>query len=309
MTPQSLVFYESSAEQSMPKPAKAYKAYNARKTLPFALLLSVSSLLTGCNDANNTPAHSTEATSNNSAQASAPKSNATDTQDATTSSDASATYKVYTDADGTPFTFRDEKGLPTGFDIDVMNAIAEDQHFAVTYEILPWSLILPSIADGKADLAIGHISITDERRQTHNFSDAYYTSYQAALLKPELAQITSFNQLADKRVQVLKGSVQETLMSQMNIATTSKDNVFPMVKDLVNDKADALVLDNGILQYYQQQQADKNFRLIEDKSLGEDPYGIVVKKDNAELLVQVNQGLANIRQNGKYQQIEQKWFK
>ena len=45
-----------------------------------------------------------------------------------------------------------------------------------------------------------------------------------------------------------------------------------------------------------------------DKEFGDDPYGIVVKKDNTVLLNQINQGLANIRQNGKYQQIEQKWF-
>ena len=150
--------------------------------------------------------------------------------------------------------------------------------------------------------------ITPERQKTHNFSNSYYVSHQAALTKPELANITSFKGLDGHRVEVLSGSIQEEIIQQMGISTTNKDMVFPLIKSLVNEQTDAVVLDSGILQYYQQQQADMNFGLMLDKQFGDDPYGIVVKKDNTELLNQVNQGLANIRQNGKYQQIEQKWF-
>ncbi|WP_078306076.1 transporter substrate-binding domain-containing protein [Moraxella lincolnii] len=274
------------------------------KPLSLMLLFATASLLSGCGGSPDGGSTS----GSGETQAHASSDDMADNPNNTADTASTVSYKVYTDADGMPFTYRDESGQPTGFDIDVMNAIAQDQHFAVTYEVLPWSLILPGMAEGKADIAIAHISITPERQKTHNFSNSYYVSHQAALTKPELANITSFKGLDGHRVEVLSGSIQEEIIQQMGISTTNKDMVFPLIKSLVNEQTDAVVLDSGILQYYQQQQADMNFGLVMDKEFGDDPYGIVVKKDNTELLNQVNQGLANIRQNGKYQQIEQKWF-
>ena len=273
------------------------------KPLSLMVLFATASLLSGCGGSPD--GGSTSGSGETQTHAS---SDVADNPNNTADTTSTASYKVYTDADGMPFTYRDEKGQPTGFDIDVLNAIAQDQHFAVTYEVLPWSFILPSMAEGKADIAIAHISITPERQKTHNFSNSYYVSHQAALTKPELANITSFKDLNGQKVEVLEGSIQEEIMQQIGVATTNTDMVFPLIKNLVNGQSDAVVLDSGILQYYQQQQADMNFGLMLDKQFGDDPYGIVVKKDNTELLNQVNQGLANIRQNGKYQQIEQKWF-
>ncbi|OOS20965.1 hypothetical protein B0682_05200 [Moraxella lincolnii] len=280
------------------------------KPLSLMLLFATASLLSGCGGSPADGSENVSGSGSGETQTHASPDLTDDPNNANTTdaSGTDATYKVYTDTDGIPFTYRDESGQPVGFDIDVMNAIAQDQHFAVTYDILPWPLILPSMAEGKADIAIAHISASPERQKTHNFSNPYYVSYQAALTKPELANITSFKDLKGHRVEVMAGTIQEEEMQQMGIATTNKDMVFPLIRSLVNDQTDAVVHDSGILQYYQQQQADKNFALMIDKEFGDDPYGIVVKKDNTALLNQINQGLANIRQNGKYQQIEQKWF-
>ena len=278
------------------------------KPLSLMLLFATASLLSGCGGSPAGGSENVSGSGSGETQTHA-SSDATDNPNhATHTSSTDITYKVYTDSDGMPFTYRDESGQPAGFDIDVMNAIAQDQNFAVTYDILPWPLILPSMADGKADIAIAHISASPERQKIHNFSNPYYVSYQAALTQPELANITSFKDLKGHRVEVMAGTIQEREMKEMGIDTTNKDMVFPLVKSLVNDQTDAVVHDSGILQYYQQQQADKNLALMIDKEFGDDPYGIVVKKDNTVLLNQINQGLTNIRQNGKYQQIEQKWF-
>lgn len=217
-------------------------------------------------------------------------------------------YKVLTDGDGMPFTFRDEQGKVQGFDIDVMNAIAEDQGFSVSYDILPWNTILPSMAENKGDLAIAHISITEERQKIHSYSNPYYQSSQLALVKPNFATATNFAQLKDARISVLKDSITDDLFKGMNIATTPYDKIFPMVKSLVNDEADAMVLDSGIVEYYNKEYAKEGFAIIADESVPKDDYGIVVSKTQPELLTKVNAGLNNIKQNGKYQQIHQKWF-
>ena len=171
-------------------------------------------------------------------------------------------YKVLTDGDGMPFTFRDAQGKVQGFDVDVMNAIAADQGFSVSYDILPWNTILPSMAENKGDLAIAHISITEERQKIHSYSAPYYQSSQLALVKPNFATATSFAQLKDARISVLKDSITDDLFKGMNIPTKAYDKIFPMVTSLINDEADAMVLDSGIVEYYNKEYAKEGFAII-----------------------------------------------
>lgn len=80
------------------------------------------------------------------------------------------------------------------------------------------------------------------------------------------------------------------------------------VTDFLTGKTQGVIGDIGVLQYYQKQYADKNLAVVTESDVKIDNYGIIVNKNKPNLLIKINNGLKNIKTNGKYQQIEQKWF-
>lgn len=87
-----------------------------------------------------------------------------------TTTQTAPTYTVATESSNIPFAFLDEKGNNIGFDIDIVNAIADNQGFLVNYTLSSWDRIFQEIENGTADIAVSSISITPERQEKYSFS-------------------------------------------------------------------------------------------------------------------------------------------
>ncbi|MCZ8110788.1 MAG: basic amino acid ABC transporter substrate-binding protein [Betaproteobacteria bacterium] len=220
-------------------------------------------------------------------------------------------YVVGTDAAYAPFESQNEKGEIVGFDIDVVQAIAAKAGIQVKFVNTPWEGIFNTLQQGDRDMIVSAVTITDERKQTMDFSDPYFDAAQLIAVK-ETSKVTKFADLKKLKVGVQTGTTGDEAVSKLMGKTSTSIKRFestPLaLKELESGGVDAVVADNGVIAHYVANNPGGKFKTVSDKEFVPEQYGIAVKKGNAELLGKLNQGLAAIKADGTYAQIYAKYF-
>lgn len=211
-----------------------------------------------------------------------------------------------------PFEFTDETGEFVGIDVDVMKAVAEDQGFNYEIQSLGWDAAVAAVQAGQADGLIAGASITDERKASGwIFSDGYYNATQTFVV-PEGSDITGFEDLRGKNVAVKNGTAgadfAESLKEEYGFTTTVFEDSPTMYQDVILGNSAACVEDTPIM-------ADSiktgglALQIPEGMESDGAPYGFAIMNEaNQELLDMFNAGLANIRENGTYDEIIAKYL-
>ena len=228
-------------------------------------------------------------------------------------SEKTPVYKVLTNATFPPFDTIDENtGEIIGFDMDLIAAIGEDQGFQVEFVDMAFESLIPAIETGNGDIiAAGMWSGDPERIAKVDFSETYWTDGAALLVKTENTAITGLDsltadmkaatQIATNYADDLQAMVEEGTLGEAVIL----DGFDTCVLQLINGDVDAVMAGASIVQAYM----DKNpeaLKVVGDKASYED-LGFAVQKGNAELLEKINAGLANVKENGTYDEMLKKW--
>lgn len=226
-------------------------------------------------------------------------------------SDASAkTYVVGTDAAYPPFEKLDGDKI-TGFDVDVLNAVAEAAGIKVEIKNTGWDPLFDGIDKGTVDLGISAITITDERKQKYDFSDPYFDAYQLIMV-PKDSPVTKLSDLKGKKIGVQTATTGEAAVKKAFGDTyegiKGYDDTPSAVDDLFVGRVDAVVADNAVLQEYLKKYPDKVVKIIKDDAFETEQYGLMVKKGNTELMNKINEGLKTIKSNGVYDKIFNTYF-
>lgn len=253
----------------------------------FASTLVLGLLLTGCSTAKQ-PADSA-------------KSGSTGTETA-------QSIKLGADVTFPPFE-QMENGKVTGFDIDIINAIAKEANLKIDGDIktMDFQGLIPAIQTGSIDVAVAGITIKPERAQQVNFSKPYYKSGISILVKKD-STITGVPDLKGKTVAVKLGTTGDLMMSKEQGVTVKRfNNIDEAYRELQNSGADAVIFDNPVHQNYINTGHD-NVKVVGDLLTGED-YGIAVTKNDAELVKKIDAGLDKIIASGEYEKIYHKYFK
>lgn len=220
-------------------------------------------------------------------------------------------YVVGTDAAYAPFEFQNEKGEIVGFSIDLLQAVAAKGGFEVKFVNTPWEGIFNALQQGDRDLLISSITITDERKQTMDFSNAYFDAFQLIAVKAT-SKVAKFDDLKKLKVGVQTGTTGDEVVTKLqgkNSANVKRFESTPLaLKELEAGGVDAVVADNGVIINYVTNNAGANFKTVSDSAFAPEQYGIAVKKGNAELLEKVNKGIAAIKADGSYDQVYAKTF-
>jgi polar amino acid transport system substrate-binding protein len=220
-------------------------------------------------------------------------------------------YVVGTDAAYAPFESQNEKGELVGFDIELMRAVAARAGIEVKIVNTPWEGIFNTLAQGDRDMLISAITITDERRQTVDFSEPYFDAHQLIVVKQN-SKVAKFDDLKKLKVGVQTGTTGDEVVSKLLGKTNTNVRRFestPLaLKELEAGGVDAVVADNGVVVNYVTNNADAKFKMVNDAAFTPEQYGIAVRKGNAELLDKVNKALAAIRADGSYAQLYAKYF-
>jgi polar amino acid transport system substrate-binding protein len=220
-------------------------------------------------------------------------------------------YVVGTDAAYAPFESQNEKKEIVGFSVDLLNAVADKGGFKVKYVNTPWEGIFKTLDQGDRDLLISSITITDERKQSMDFSTPYFDAYQLIAVKAD-SKIAKFDDLKKQKVGVQNGTTGDEAVTKLQGKTSPNVKRFestPLaLKELEAGGVNAVVADNGVVVNYVANNPGAKFKTVSDKAFPPEQYGIAVKKGNAELLEKINKGLAAIKADGTYDKIYSQHF-
>ena len=210
-----------------------------------------------------------------------------------------------------PFEYMDEKtGEPVGFDVDVINAVAEKMGLTASY--LPnqkFDTLVPIIKQGgKADVSIAAITITDERLESVDFSEPYLDSNQAIVVAKGSSETEETLNDASKQVVCQGGTTGDEWIGENlpDAVRVPVDDVTAALTGVQTGLYQAMVVDLPVASYMLAQ-SFSDLQIVKEIPTGEQ-YGIAVSKDNPELTQAVNKALEDMKSDGTMKEIETKWF-
>lgn len=214
-------------------------------------------------------------------------------------------YSIVTDTSYAPFEFLDGQGNLIGIDIDLLAAIAKDQGFEYELIKLPFSSGLQAIESGQADGMIAGMGITDERKDSFDFSDPYFQGGSMFAVAAD-SEIESLEDLKGYNVAVKIGTTGEAiaqgLSDEYGFGITTFEDSVNMYQDVIAGNSQAVIEDAPVMQYA------VNTGTVDLRLIGEEmestPFGFAVNKGyNSELIEMFNTGLTNIQASGEYDEI------
>ncbi len=211
-----------------------------------------------------------------------------------------------TNATFPPYEMTTDSGDIEGIDVDTAKAIAEKLGLELQIDDMDFDAALLSVQQGKADIAMAGITVTDERKAVMAFSDSYATGIQSIIV-PEGSDIASPDDLAGKKIGTQRGTTGYIYCTDDfgEDSVVAYDNGLTAVQALNNGQVDAVVIDNAPAKEYVA--ANPGLKVLET-SYAEEDYAIGMSKDNTALVEAVNAALEELKADGTLQSIVDKYI-
>ncbi len=221
-------------------------------------------------------------------------------------------FIIATDKGFSPFEFQDAEGNIVGIDMDILKAVAEDQGFTYDLQYVGWDAAIAACQSGQADGMIAGASITDERKTSGwIFSDGYYDATQGMAVASD-STIKSFDELKGKKVAVKNGTMSnqyaENIKTKYGFEVVTFSTSPDMYQAVLGGQVVACFDDTPILKY-NIKIGELDMKFVEGTENEPAQYGFAIFDSNKQELVDLfNKGLANIKANGKYDEIIAKYL-
>ena len=209
-----------------------------------------------------------------------------------------------------------QDGELVGFDVELARAVAEKIGVVVEFQNIDWDLKETELDAGNIDLIWNGYSITEKRKEQVLFSDAYMENKQL-IITTDQTGIQSKEDLKGKTVSVQKNSsaydavMQDTAFVESldGGKLTQFDTNNDCFMDLESGRSDAIVVDETLARYYMKQQDNGINYVVLDEDFGKEEYAVGMRKDDTELCNKINTALKELKEDGTFDTIKDKWFK
>ena len=204
-----------------------------------------------------------------------------------------------------PYEMTTDAGEFEGIDVDTAKAIAEKLGLELQIDDMDFDAALLSVQQGKADIVMAGVTVTDERKAVMDFSDSYATGVQVVIVK-EGSDVTLDN-LGEKMIGTQRGTTGYIYTSgdYGDDHVTAYDNGASAVQALLNGQVDCVVIDSAPAEAFVA--ANAGLTILDTEYVTEN-YAIGVNKDNTALLDAINQALAELTADGTVQAIVDKYI-
>ena len=227
------------------------------------------------------------------------------------SPDKQKVFIIATDTTFAPFEFQDAQGKYVGIDIELLAAIAANQGFAYNLNPLGFSAAVAALESSQADGVIAGMSITDARKEKYNFSAPYYDSGVVMAIRADNNTVKSYEDLKGKRVAAKTGtegaSFAEGIMAKYGFTLVYFDESPFMYEEVKAGNSVACFEDYPVMGYGISQ--GNGLKMVTAMERGSSYGFAVLKGKNQDLLKMFDDGLANLKANGTYQTILNKYIK
>ena len=221
--------------------------------------------------------------------------------------DAKETLTMGTNATFPPYEFVDDNGQIAGIDAEIAKAVADKLGMNLEIKDMEFDSLIPAVQGGSVDIVFAGMTVTDERKESVNFSDSYATGVQVIIVK-EGSDIATADDLEGKTIGVQSGTTGDIYCTddygQENVKQFSNGAL--AVAALVNGQIDCVVIDNEPAKAYVE--SNPGLKIL-DTSYAEEDYAIGMNKGNTALLEAVNAALEELKADGTLQAIVDKYIK
>ncbi len=223
------------------------------------------------------------------------------------SSDKTETLVMGTNATFPPYEYVDDNNKIVGIDAEIAQAIADKLGMKLEIKDMEFDSLIPAVKSDSIDVVLAGMTVTDERKQSVDFSDSYSKGVQVIIVK-EGSDIKSADDLKGKKIGVQSGTTGDsyctTDFGQENVKQFSNGSL--AVAALANGQVDCVVIDNEPAKNYVA--ANTGLKILDTEYVTED-YAIAVSKDNPDLLKKINTALKELKEAGKIDEIVGKYIK
>ncbi|OLS40137.1 basic amino acid ABC transporter substrate-binding protein [Bacillus sp. MRMR6] len=213
-----------------------------------------------------------------------------------------------TSADFAPFESRDQSGEIIGFDIDLANAIAGELGYELEIKDMKFDGLIGALQAKRVDMVLAGMSATEKRQKNVDFSTAYNHSGEMFITLKD-STIKTIDDLKGKTVGVQLGTIQEEgakkLQETVDFEIKPLDNATTLIQELLSNRIDVAYLDKSVATGYIKEQDLAGF----DDPTTSSPGMAVAFPKGSDLVEKVNNALKQMEENGKLQELKDKWLK
>lgn len=205
-----------------------------------------------------------------------------------------------------PYEMTTDSGDLEGIDIEVAGAIAKKLGLELQVDDMDFDAALLAAQQGKSDIVMAGVSVTEERQKVMEFSDSYATGVQVIIVKED-SEIASVEDLEGKMIGTQRGTTGNIYCTDDygEDHITTYDNGLTAVQALMNGQVDCVVIDQEPAKAFVA--ANQGLKILETEYVSED-YAIGMAKGNTALQSAVNKALAELQEDGTVQSIVDKYI-
>lgn len=206
-----------------------------------------------------------------------------------------------------PFNYLGDDNEYTGFDVDIANELAKRLGVKAEFVATKWDSLIGGLKADKFDVIIAQMTVTDERKESVDFTDPYVVTGSVLITRKDTDGISVLEDIKGKKVGVGGGTTFEEVANSVDGADVKLYKaVNDYVQDLLNGRLDVIINDQ-LLMSYNIQEEDLPIKIVSD-IVNKDEIGMAVKKGSDDLVKKLNVELANMKEDGTYNEIYKKWF-
>ena len=226
------------------------------------------------------------------------------------SSEATGRTVIVATSSDAPFSVADETtNTFTGIDGDMLTAIAKTQGWNPKAYVSDFSTLIPAIQSNKADLVVDAMYITDERKKEVAFSDPWYNEPETIVVKKGNTSITDRASLAGHTVGFTTGTVFSDVIKGVDVKDVKNfDNQATLIQGVINGQVDAAVTASALVAYSLKQNPNQDIEMISPyEPMFPGTIATAARKDDTELVAELNDGLAKLKASDEYLEILAKY--
>jgi len=204
---------------------------------------------------------------------------------------------MLTNAAFPPYEYLGSDNKPAGVDVDIAQAIADQIGVELEVVDMDFDGLIPALTGGKGDMIAAGLTVTDERKESVDFSDTYADATQLIIISADNTDIASVDALNGKNIGVQLGTTGDIYASDIEGATVSQyKSGLEAAMDLKNGKLDAVILDQLPAQNIVA--SNEGLKVI-DEPFKDEQYAIAVKKGDEAFLKVINEVIKKLQDEGK----------
>lgn len=207
-----------------------------------------------------------------------------------------------------PYTYHDEDGTLTGFEVDMANAIGEKIGYKVELVETEWDSMIEALDAGNFDIIMNQVTITDERKEKYDFSTPYIYTKPVLIVASDNEEITSFEDINGKRAAEGLTSNFGELAKSYGAEIVGQDKFALAMECVLSGEADCAINDELTYAYWKTQKGDTESTKIVAEADDVNASAAMIKKGREDLLDQIDKAIDELIADGTVAEISQKYF-